>query len=91
MFFAQLRSVSNHHIHSQDVIHNIIHLPLYEPICKFFNRNPDFQAYISTSAQAIAEKKICKLTFNTVLRLLIKAIDLICLETFNMIAVDKKN
>lgn len=66
-------------------------LPPYELICKLLNSDLDFQAYIATGAQAIAEREICKLTLNAALRLPIKAVDPTRLETFNMIAVDKEH
>lgn len=90
VFFAQLKSVPNHCNHDQDIVHSIVCLPLYEPIYKLLNNNSDFQVYIATSAQAIAKKEICKLTFNTALKLLIKAMNLTYLETFNMVAIDKE-
>lgn len=55
-----------------------------------FYSNLDFQAYIVTSSEAIAEIKIWKLTFSTALRLSTKAVDPYCLKTFNIVIIDKK-
>lgn len=91
VFFTQIKSVSNCRNHGRNIVCTIMHSPLYKPICKLFNSDPDLQAYITTSAQAIAEREICKLTLNTALKLLIKAVDLICLKIFNIVAVNKKH
>lgn len=91
VFLAQLRSVPNRRNHGHDVVRSIVRSPPYEPICKLLNSDPDFQAYIATGAQAIAQREIRKLTLNAALRLPTKAVDPTRLETFNMVAVDKEH
>ena len=81
IFFFKLKNILNY---SHNVIYNIIYSSSYKLICKFFNNNSDFKIYIIISAQTIAKKFFCKLTFNIVLKLSSKVIVFICFKIFNL-------
>lgn len=62
-----------------------MHLSLYKLICKFFYSNLRFKVYITTFAQSITKKEICKLIANPALRFFSKVIDLTQLKSFNLV------
>lgn len=90
VFLAQLRTISSSRTHGCNVVYSIVNLPAYKSIRKLLNINLQFQAYIGTITQNIANQKILKLTSNIALRLPSRAMDLSQIESFNMVAIDKE-
>ena len=91
VFLTYLRTDPSLGTHSSNIVYRIVSSPLYEPISKLLNANLQFQAYIGTVTQSIAKREILKLISNIALRLSNKIMDLLQIESFNMVAIDKEH